>query len=117
MSIAKTKEQKRKAVLRATAWNKANAERRAEILKKHYSENKQTIIDRSKERHDRLKNTPAYRKMRNAINHRQVEKTADFYCIKCLSQKGFKGEQITPELIKAQRVIIKLKRAVKEIEG
>jgi len=42
---------------------------------------------------------------------------SDWYCKRLLiEQRGFSKEQITPDLIAAERALIKLKRAVKGIE-
>jgi hypothetical protein len=42
---------------------------------------------------------------------------SDWYIVTCLERRNFTPEQITPDLIAAERALIKLKRAVKEIES
>lgn len=50
----------------------------------------------------------------SAKKHRIVLNNS--YIRTCLNRRNFSEEQITPELIAAERALIKLKRAVKEIE-
>jgi hypothetical protein len=45
----------------------------------------------------------------------RIKRLATSYVIEVLLVRGFKRSQITPDLIAAQRVLIKIKRAVKEI--
>lgn len=104
-------------VERVKAWCLKNPEKRRLNLERYYLKNKQLIINRSAERHNRLKKTEEYKQIRKAIEQRQKEKTPDYYCAKCLEQRGFSKDQITPDLIAAERALIKLKRAVKGIEA
>ncbi len=59
------------------------------------------------------------KKGRKTINHRKQrgrDALNDMYMRRILRQKEFPSNQITPELIGAQRNVIKIKRAAKEIQ-
>ena len=75
------------------AWKIRNAEQQKEYRRKRWSNDREQILDQAKK----------YR-----------AKATDAYVIRCLKNRGFKKEQITPELIKAERALIKLKRKIRE---
>lgn len=63
---------------------------------------------------------------KNLERRRNISKTSakkhrielnNSYIRTCLNRRNFSEEQITPELIAAERALIKLKRAVKGIEA
>jgi hypothetical protein len=97
------------------AWLKNNPEAKARHDKKY--------------RKSHLIQKRAYNKKWEAINRSKVSarKTetsrkarcsmSDWYIITCLERRKFTTEQITPDLITAERALIKLKRAVKGIEA
>ncbi len=54
-------------------------------------------------------------KEKNVSNNRQYRQSiSDIYCRKLLKEKGFKNDEITPDLIELKRQHIKLKRLINE---
>lgn len=81
-------------------YRKAHPERIAAKRKRRYAREPDKFREASKR---------TFYRMRDTIS--------DGYCSHCLRSRLFKKEQITPDLISAERVLIKIKRAVMEIEG
>jgi len=79
--------------------------------KKYYQKNKSVIITRS------AIDQKKHRKQRTERQRLERKVIADAYSKRLLVQKrGFQLGQITPDLIAAERALIKLKRAIKEKE-
>ena len=93
--------------------------------KKYFKENKEVISENHKKfiaknpECDR-KYKKKYRLIHSDIERdyfkKSVEKLKDFYIKRNLKSKGFTKEQITPELIEVQRIIIKTKRLCKTLK-
>ncbi len=80
--------------------------------KKHYKNHKP---DYSRSHKEWVRLNPEQRLVsKRRYNAKKISLINDTYCKEVLSERrGFHRDQITPELIKAQRALIKLKRAVK----
>jgi hypothetical protein len=51
----------------------------------------------------------------NQYTARQIVSAGDWYIKQLLKQRGFTANQITTELIEAERTLVKLKRKIKEV--
>lgn len=100
-----------------------NLEKIKEYKKQHYEENSEKIKECC--RNYRIKNSEKVKegdKKYRFKNPEKIKKRAiksrfnlqNCYIGQLLKAKGFDGEQITPELIETQRLIIKIKRKVKQ---
>ncbi len=98
--------------LRNNKWLEKNPNYMREYLKNYHLKNKVKIIKRSV---DWGKNNITKRRdiSKNSAT-RQRSAMSDCYVKLCLKRRDFQPDQITPELIAAERALIKLKRAVKE---
>lgn len=98
-------------------WSKDNRERQNEIVRnaypKYYANNKIKIILRSsnyKKRHSEKHNEAS-----KASAKRASSEFLDRYVKRKLKLMGIKDEDITPEIIKTKKQIIKIKRLIKQL--
>jgi len=114
------REKKRAADKKYRLNNKEKISKKAHEYHKKNKEKRNTYaLDRYYADHDKNKQRSLIwqRENREHYNERKslaVKNLSTGYCTDILKQKGFPKEQITPELIEAQRALIKLKRAIKE---
>jgi len=67
-------------------------------------------------RTQKYRDSPDGKKTLAKSNRNAVEKLTDGYIRNKLTHKGMPKEKITPEIVTAQRALVKLKRAIKEKE-
>ena len=99
------------AVFLSKSRPRKNTAERKEWRKEYYLKNKSALINKAfawaeSNKEKRLE-------CQKKVNNRASETLADRYVKKALREKGFKTNQITPELIEVQRLIIKTKRLCK----
>lgn len=90
----------------------ANREKYTKQKRKHYRENRDRIL---KDQSDRNKDNPKRQQYQKEWCKRNRDDLGDIYVKQVLVHKnGFISECVTPDLIKAKRALLKLKRALKE---
>ena len=131
---------------RANRWKKNNPERRKELNKKYYDNNKEKILKRKQKQYKKdkqkanfidnknkisreyyhknkekiIKRTTAYRKENNDKNNERsrnyIHTLADNYVKRRLVICGIPNNQITQEMIELKRATILLKREAKNVK-
>jgi len=101
--------------LDAKKWHELNKDYKKEYQHKYRKDNYKSVCLSVKERVNFYnKNNPIkYLENYNKANSTRIIKITNSYIINILNRKGFTKEQITPELIEVQRIIIKTKRLCK----
>ena len=89
-----------------------NKSKYARAKQKYYQDNREEIL---RKQAVYSKNNPVRQKNQRKWCKQNRDELGDSYVKQVLvQQRGFKKEQITPELIKAERALIKLKRKIRE---
>ena len=102
------------------AWRTENIERMREHHKKYREENAESIASGKRRCYQAKKEyynakSRQYEKEHPEVCRKGIDELRDHYVQTCLKARGFTTNQITPELIKTERALIKLKRKIKEI--
>ena len=89
-----------------------NKDKYTKTARKHYQENREEIL--RKQAVYSIGNPVRQKNQRKWCKQNRDKLGASYIKKVLVHQRGFESENITPELVKAERALIKLKRAIKE---